>query len=101
MVNLIDIDIYRSITDLAVCCETIRFNGECERCPLYDTETCLCDGTFTLTASKINAEIINKIICLADECTETEAERAKTAFDRKWEAEADYWNDRRCDPDDF
>lgn len=89
--------IYDSISELIIACETIRNASRCDRCPLY--KECLVDSTFEDIAYKVKPEAIRKTFHLADDITEDEEERAKTEDDRAWEAEADYWNDRRCDPD--
>lgn len=89
--------IYRNITELILACETVRHAGKCSVCPLMDD--CLEDCTFDHIAYKVKTEAIQKMIYLADDITEEEEERSKTDEERKWEAEADYWNDRRGDLD--
>ena len=81
------------------CCETVRDACKCDGCPIR--ETCLEESTFERVATKVKVDSIRKLIAMADEITEEEEERAKTEEQRRWEAEADYWNDRRCDPDDY
>ena len=67
-----------------------------DKCPLKDD--CLEECTFEHIAYKVTADAIEQLIFLADEITEEEEERNKSEYDRRWEAEADYWNVRRCGP---
>lgn len=90
--------IYDNLNELIIGCEVIRDNSKCDKCPLKDD--CLEECTFEHIAYKVTADAIEQLIFLADEITEEEEERNKTEYDRTWEAEADYWNDRRCDPDE-
>lgn len=97
--------IHNSINDLIVACETIRqYDAEkeynaCRVCPLKDH--CLEEVTLECIAYHVDVNSINMMLCMAEAITERLEERAKTEEQRKWEAEADYWNDRRCDPDDY
>lgn len=96
--------IHDSISELIVACEVIRsFDADkgyhaCRVCPLKDH--CLQDCSFEQIAYEVKQDSINLMLNMADTITERLEERAKTEKQRKWEAEADYWNDRRCDPDD-
>ena len=92
-------EIYGRISELIVCCEVVRDASKCDKCPLKDD--CLEDCTFEHIAYKVKTDTIEKLIEMADDIEEEEEERAKTESQRRWEAEADYWNDRRCDPDDY
>lgn len=92
-------EIYDRISELIVCCEVVRDASKCDRCPLKDD--CLEDCTFEHVAYKVKTEAIKKLIEMADGIEEEAEERAKTEEQRRWEAEADYWNLRRCDPDDY
>lgn len=93
-----------SINELIVACEVIRgFDADkdynaCRLCPLKDH--CLGYCSFEHIAYEVKQDSIDKMLNMADAITERLEERAKTEKERKWEAEADYWNDRRCDPDD-
>lgn len=91
-------EIYDRLGELMVCCEVVRDVCKCEECPIR--ETCLEESTFERVSTRVKVNGIRKLIAMADEITEEEEERAKTEEERKWEAEADYWNDRRCDPDE-
>ena len=97
--------IHNSINDLIVACETIRnydsdkeYNA-CRICPLKDH--CLEEVTLECVAYKVDVNSINLMLSMAEAITERLEEKAKTEEQRRWEAEADYWNDRRCDPDDY
>lgn len=93
-----------SLAELIVACEVIRdFDADkeynaCRICPLKDH--CLEEVTFEHIAYQVKQDSIDLMLNMAEVITERLEEREKTEFDRKWEAEADYWNDRRCDPDD-
>lgn len=90
-------EIYDRLGELMACCETVRDACKCDICPIR--ETCLEESTFERVSYKVKVANIKKLIEMADEITEEEEERAKTEEQRRWEADADYWNDRRCDPD--
>lgn len=90
-------EIYDRLGELMACCETVRDVCRCDVCPIR--ETCLEESTFERVSYKVKVTNIKKLIEMADEITEEEEERAKTEEQRRWEAKADYWNDRRCDPD--
>ena len=87
----------KALEELALACEVIRNEYECHRCPFEGS--CLEDLTFNCVSYKATPEAINEMLKVADEITEEQEEEAKTEEERRWEAEADYWNDRRCDPD--
>lgn len=95
--------IHNSINDLIVACETIRnYDADkeydaCRVCPLKDH--CLEEVTLEAIAYHVDVNSINLMLNMAETIAERLEERAKTEEQRKWEAEADYWNDRRCDPD--
>ena len=97
--------IHNSINDLIVACETIRnYDSDkeydaCKVCPLKDH--CLEEVTLEAIAYHVDVNSINLMLNMAETITERLEERAKTEEQRRWEAEADYWNDRRCDPDDY
>ena len=91
-------EIYDRLGELIVCCETVRDACKCDECPIR--ETCLEESTFERVANRVKVANLKKLINMADEITEEEEERNKTEYDRRWEAEADYCNDRRCDPDE-
>ena len=97
--------IHDSISELIVACETIRdFDADneydaCRVCPLK--EHCLEECTFEHIAYQVGKDSIDLMLNMADVITERLEERAKTEEQRRWEAEADYLNDRRCDPDDY
>ena len=91
--------IYDRLSELMALCDTVRDAYKCDECPIKDM--CLEESTFEKVSTKVNVTHINKMIDMADAITEEEEERAKTEEQRRWEAEADYWNDRRCDPDDY
>ena len=97
--------IHNSINDLIVACETIRqYDADkeydaCRVCPLKDH--CLEECTLECIAYKVDANSINLMLNMAEVIAEKNAEKEKTEEQRRWEAEADYWNDRRCDPDDY
>lgn len=92
-------EIYDRLGELMACCETVRDACKCDVCPIR--ETCLEESTFERVSYKVKVANIKKLIEMADEITEEEEERAKTEEQRRWEAEAEYWNLRRCDPDDY
>ena len=90
-------EIYSRISELIIACEVVRDAERCSRCPLKDD--CLEECTFEHIAYKVKVDAIEKLIDMADRITEDEEERSKTEGQRRWEAEAEYWNLRRCDPD--
>lgn len=87
--------IYDRLGELQACCDTVRDACKCEECPIRDY--CLEESTFERVATKVKVVSIDKMVAMADEITEAEYEAQKTEEQRRWEAEADYWNDRRCD----
>lgn len=95
--------IYDSISELIVACEVIRaYDADkeydaCQVCPLK--EHCLEDCTFEHIAYHVKQDSIDLMLNMSEFLTERLEERAKTEEQRKWEAEAEYWNLRRCDPD--
>lgn len=92
-------DIYDRIGEMMVCCETVMNAGFCTECPIRGT--CLDESTFERVATKVKVAGIKELIRLADTITEKQEEESKTDEERRWEEEADYWNDRRCDPEDY
>lgn len=92
-------DIYDRIGELMVCCETVMNAGFCTECPIRGT--CLDESTFERVATKVKVAGIKELIRLADAITEKQEEESKTDEERRWEEEADYLNDRRCDPEDY
>ena len=91
-------EIKRMLDEMTMACETIRSAERCAMCPLKGS--CLDDMPFTVVAYEAEAKAIERFLCMADRVTEAQEEAEKSEYDRKWEAEADYWNDRRCDPDE-
>lgn len=91
--------VYNSISELIIACEVIRDACKCGACPLR--EHCLEECTFEHIAYQAGVGDIRLCIDMADNINEESEESNKTEHDRKWEAEADYWNLRRCDPDDY
>ena len=91
-------DIYDRLGELIACCDTVRDADKCNKCPLK--EMCLEEESFERVANKVKIAQIRGLISLADAITEDEEENSKTEYDRKWEAEAEKWNLRRCDPDE-
>lgn len=91
-------DIYDRISETIIACEVIRDASKCDKCPLKDD--CLEECTFEHIAYKVKTDAIEKFIFMADEITEEAEEASKSPQQRRWEASADYWNDRRCDPDE-
>lgn len=92
-----DKEIRKCLTELLIACEVVSDAGRCEECPFL--EDCFIDCTFSRIAGKTTAEGIHKFISLAEEITDAQQEASKTDEERRWEAEADYWNVRRCDPE--
>lgn len=89
-------EIHSRISELIIACEVVRDADQCSRCPLKGD--CLEDCTFEHIAYKVKVDAIGRLICMADRITEDEEELNKTEEQRRWEAEAEYWNLRRCDP---
>ena len=92
-------EIYKCLCEVAIACDTICPDN-CEECPLYDNG-CVDDVTFKTAVNELTTEKVRQMITLADEITEAQEEASKTEEEKRWEAEADYWNDRRCDPEDY
>ena len=90
--------IIKALEELAVACETICGAEKCKMCPLKDL--CFDDYSIVDIVNKVDEVAIARMTCMADIITERQEEAEKSEYDRKWEAEADYWNDRRCDPDE-
>lgn len=88
-----------NIKDVLIACEIVRFTDRCDECPFKD-ELCFTEETFEHIVTNISAEDVEKLLILAEEVKEDEDERNKTKYEREWEAYADKWNDRRCDPDE-
>lgn len=91
--------IYDSIGELIMACETVRGADRCDKCPIGASQHCLEECSFETVAYKVTVKQIEQLIYKADEITEAQEEAEKTEAERAWEAEADYWNDRRCDPE--
>ena len=51
------------------------------------------------TVLKMDDTLISRFICMGEMITERQEEAEKSESQKRWEAEADRWNDRRCDPD--
>ena len=88
-----------NIKDVLIACEYIRFADRCDECP-FKAELCFCDESFEHIVMNISAEDVEKLLILAEEVKEDEDERNKSKYEREWEAYADKWNDRRCDPNE-
>lgn len=86
------------IAELIIACEVIRDYKACLSCPML--EHCLEECTFEHIAYIAKTNDIQAMLNKAETITEIIEEKSKAERDRRWEAEADYWNDRRCDPDD-
>lgn len=91
-------DIKKALAELSTACETICRADKCHKCPLEDI--CFEDYSIVDTINKLDDALIAKMLEMAEDITERQEEAEKTEEQRRWEAEADYWNDRRCDPDD-
>lgn len=96
---MVTADAKKALEELTLACETIRNAYECHRCPFEGN--CLEDLTFNCVSYKADQEAIEKFLKLADDITEEQEEEEKSEEQRRWEEEADYWNLRRCDPDDW
>lgn len=89
--------IVKAIDELVLSCEVIRKSENCKMCPL--SEICLGEHSIVDIADEMTTVLISWMACMAETITERQEEAEKSDYDRKWEAEADYWNLRRCDPD--
>lgn len=91
-------NIVQTLQNVSIACETIRRVRQCRGCPL---EKCLEYDTFEEFAEAISADAMEKFFILADDITDAEEEQSKTEEQKRWDAEADEWNVRRCDPKDW
>lgn len=94
---MIATEIIDALDELAFTCGVITRAEKCEKCPLK--ADCLMDYSILDTVRKIPGDSLQTMLDLAELLTDREIEAEKTEEQRRWEAEADYWNDRRCDPD--
>lgn len=92
-------EIKRTLDELSIACEIISNANRCKLCPLY----AFCGGDYIMveTANKLDVVAIARLTCIAEVITERQEESEKTEKQKQWEAEADYWNVRRCDRDDY
>lgn len=75
-------------------CDTIAWYDKCDECPMR--EKCPDENYYELSDEQ--AELIRDF---AEEVLEEEEQNNMTEEERRWQAKADYWNDRRCDPEDY
>lgn len=87
-----------ALVELSLACEVICRAERCEMCPLKDI--CFEEYSIVDTVEKMTDASISRMLCMAEQITDGIKESEKTDADRRWEAEADYWNDRRCDLDE-
>lgn len=92
---MVALEIKKALQELSIACEVICEAEKCRMCPLKDC--CLVD--YSILDISVDEVAISRMLCMAEIITEREEEKQKTEAERAWEAEADYWNDRRCDPD--
>lgn len=90
-------EIRQALAELSVACETICGADKCEICPLKDL--CVTEYSIVDTVNKMDDVLIARMTCVAEIIADQQEEAEKSEGQRRWEAEADYWNDRRCDPD--
>ena len=86
------------LVETSLACETICRHEKCKVCPCKNY--CINDVEFIDFVRKLNVHDLQRLIFMAETLTEAEEEANKTEEQRRWEAEADRWNDRRCDPDE-
>ena len=91
-------NIIRALSELSVSCETISRAGKCKMCPL--NELCFEDYNFVDTIDKMDDTLISRFVCMAEMITERQEEEEKSEEQRRWEAEADAWLDRKKEIDD-
>lgn len=91
-------EIRQALAELSVACEVICGAEKCKICPLKSV--CFADYSIVDTVNKMDDVLIARMLCMAEIITERQEEAEKTEEQRRWEAEADEWNDRRCDPDE-
>ena len=84
------------LVETSLACETISRHEKCKACPCKDY--CINDVEFVDFVAKLNINDLQKLIFMGETLTEIEEEASKTEEQRRWEAEADRWNDKRCDP---
>ncbi len=90
--------IVKALKELSVACETISRADRCKICPLEDL--CFEEYSIVDTVNKMDDTLISRFICMGETIEDAIAEAEKSEYDRRWEAEADYWNDRRNDLDE-
>lgn len=91
--------IKQALAELSIACEVISEADKCKMCPLKDL--CMTEYSIVDTVNKMDDTLISRFVCMAEMITERQEEAEKSEYDRRWEAEADRWNDRRCDPDGY
>lgn len=79
------------MNDLWEACEVVIEYG-CEECPMR--ANCLRDEHWNAPE-----EQVDEMLSFARTLVENRG--TKSFEELKWEAEADYWNLRRCDPEDY
>jgi len=89
-------NIRQALLELSVACEVIGRADKCKMCPLKDV--CFEDFSIVDAVSKMDDTLISRFICMGEMITERQEEAEKSESQKRWEAEADKWNDRRCDP---
>ena len=85
------------LIETALACEVIRRAEKCDKCPLKNI--CIEDLSFEDFVAELKVDILEKFIFMAEEITEDEEEASKSEEQKRWEAEAEKWNLRRCDPE--
>lgn len=85
-----------ALTEVSLACETIRRADKCKACPFNGK--CINEVEFEDFVARATIGSLEKFIRLGEAIIDAEEEAGKSEAQRKWEAEADYWNDRRCDP---
>lgn len=84
------------LVEVSLACETISRAEKCKACPCK--EYCLYDVDFTDFVAQLTMNDLRRFITMGEIITEQQEEASKSEEQRRWEAEADRWNDRRCDP---
>ena len=90
-------NIRQALLELSAACEVISRADKCKICPLKDL--CFEEYNIVDTVLKMDDTLISRFICMGEMITERQEEAEKSESQKRWEAEADRWNDRRCDPD--
>lgn len=90
-------NIKQALLELSMACEVISGADRCKMCPLKDL--CFEDYNIVDTVNKMDETLISRFVCMGEILTEAEERRGASEAERRWYAEADKWNGRRCDPD--